>query len=222
MDVADPVRGRRGVGGRGARPRLVRRAPPRRRRPRRDLERGARARARGGAPAARRAAVARGRGDRRLPVPPARARGRRLGGDRRRGRVPRPGVLVGRPPRDDGRRAREPRPPPRALAGGRLPVARDFARYARESRAQLGVYARFIYAWYDPAFREVFLHPPHGRPGVAWLRREVVSVLAGAITPTWRVLARDRHCCSGSRAGSAARTSARARRVTTAPSARAR
>jgi hypothetical protein len=33
----------------------------------------------------------------------------------------------------------------------------------------------------------VFLRPPHGRPGVAWLRREVVSVLAGAITPTWRV-----------------------------------
>src|SRR5262245_15309843 len=75
----------------------------------------------------------------------------------------------------------------RALAGGRLPVARDFARYARESRAQLGVYARVIYAWYDPAFREVFMRPPHGRPGVAWLRREVVSVLAGAITPTWRV-----------------------------------
>jgi flavin-dependent dehydrogenase len=75
----------------------------------------------------------------------------------------------------------------RALANGRLPVARDFARYARECRAQLGVYARFIYAWYDPAFREVFLRPPHGRPGVAWLRREVVSVLAGAITPTWRV-----------------------------------
>ena len=75
----------------------------------------------------------------------------------------------------------------RALAGGRLPVAGDFARYARESRAQLGVYARFIYAWYDPAFREVFVRPPHGRPGVEWLRREVVSVLAGSVTPTWRV-----------------------------------
>ena len=75
----------------------------------------------------------------------------------------------------------------RALAGGRLPVARDFARYARESRAQLGVYARFIYAWYDPAFREVFVRPPHGKPGVEWLRREVVSVLAGSVTPTWRV-----------------------------------
>jgi hypothetical protein len=75
----------------------------------------------------------------------------------------------------------------RALANGRLPVARDFARYARESRAQLGVYARFIYAWYDPAFREVFLRPPHGRPGVDWLRREIVSVLAGSVTPTWRV-----------------------------------
>src|SRR5258705_8059979 len=75
----------------------------------------------------------------------------------------------------------------RALAGGRLPVARDFARYARESRAQLGVYARFIYAWYDPAFREVFMRPPHGRPGVEWLRRELVSVLAGSVTPSWRV-----------------------------------
>src|SRR4029453_4027580 len=67
------------------------------------------------------------------------------------------------------------------------PIARDFARYARESRAQLGVFARFIYAWYDPAFREVFLRPRHGRPGVARLQREVVSVLAGAVTPTWRV-----------------------------------
>src|SRR5215468_1803187 len=66
-------------------------------------------------------------------------------------------------------------------------VANDFARYARESRAQLGIYARFIYAWYDPGFREVFLRPPHGRPGVEWLRREVVSVLAGSVTPTWRV-----------------------------------
>src|SRR5262249_57593560 len=75
----------------------------------------------------------------------------------------------------------------RALAANRLPVARDFARYARESRAQLGVYARFIYAWYDPAFRDVFLRPPHGRPGVEWLRREIVSVLAGSVTPTWRV-----------------------------------
>jgi flavin-dependent dehydrogenase len=75
----------------------------------------------------------------------------------------------------------------RALAGGRLPVARDFARYARESRAQLDVYARFIYGWYDPAFREVFMRPPHGKPGVALLRREIVSVLAGSVTPTWRV-----------------------------------
>jgi flavin-dependent dehydrogenase len=75
----------------------------------------------------------------------------------------------------------------RALAAGRLPVARDFARYARESRAQLGVFARFIHAWYDPAFRAVFLRPRHGRPGVARLQREVVSVLAGSVTPTWRV-----------------------------------
>jgi hypothetical protein len=74
----------------------------------------------------------------------------------------------------------------RALAGARLPMARDFARYARESRAQLAVYARFIYSWYDPAFREVFMRPPHGRPGVRWLRREVTSVLAGSVTPVWR------------------------------------
>jgi len=75
----------------------------------------------------------------------------------------------------------------RALVDGRLPTARDFARYARRGRAELGVYERFIHAWYDPAFREVFMRPPHGRARVEWLRREIVSVLAGAVTPTWRV-----------------------------------
>jgi flavin-dependent dehydrogenase len=75
----------------------------------------------------------------------------------------------------------------RALAAGRLPVAADFARYARRSRAELRVYERFIHAWYDPAFREVFIRPPPGGAGVKWLRREIVSVLAGAVTPTWRV-----------------------------------
>jgi flavin-dependent dehydrogenase len=74
-----------------------------------------------------------------------------------------------------------------ALAGGRLPVAADFSRYARRSRAELAVYERFIHAWYDPDFREVFIRPPRGRAGVTWLQREIVSVLAGAVTPSWRV-----------------------------------
>jgi flavin-dependent dehydrogenase len=74
-----------------------------------------------------------------------------------------------------------------ALAGGRLPVAADFTRYERRCRAELAVYARFIHAWYDPAFREVFIRPPRRRPGVEWLKREIVSVMAGAVTPTWRV-----------------------------------
>ena len=75
-----------------------------------------------------------------------------------------------------------------SLARGRLPRARDFAGYARMSRAALWVYSRFIYAWYDPAFREVFMRPPRGKPGVELLKREVISVLAGCVSPTWRVL----------------------------------
>ncbi|MEM7408743.1 MAG: NAD(P)/FAD-dependent oxidoreductase [Myxococcota bacterium] len=75
----------------------------------------------------------------------------------------------------------------RTLAKARLPVAADFAAYERESRAALGIYAKFIYAWYDPAFRQVFMRPPHDRPGVGWLKREIISVLAGAVLPTWRV-----------------------------------
>ncbi len=75
----------------------------------------------------------------------------------------------------------------RALASGRAPIAKDFARYTRKSRAEFGVYERFIRAWYDPAFREVFIRPSHGRAGVDFLRREIVSVLAGAVTPPWRV-----------------------------------
>jgi hypothetical protein len=137
------------------------------------------------------------RGDRRLPVPPARARGRRLGGNRRRGRIPRSVFSSGVHLAMTGAERASARGGTRALAAGRLPVARDFARYARESRAQLGVYARFIYAWYDPAFREVFMRPPHGRPGVAWLQREVVSVLAGSVTPTWRVCGPRSGRCSG-------------------------
>jgi flavin-dependent dehydrogenase len=84
--------------------------------------------------------------------------------------------------------ARAARAATQALRGGRLPRARDFARYSHRSRAALRVYAKVIHAWYDPAFREVFMRPPRGRPGVAWLTREVVSVLAGNVEPTWRVL----------------------------------
>ncbi len=73
-----------------------------------------------------------------------------------------------------------------ALARGRRPRARDFAGYARRSRAALGVYSKFIYAWYDPAFRAVFLRPRHGLPGVEFLKREIISVLAGAVLPPWR------------------------------------
>jgi flavin-dependent dehydrogenase len=75
-----------------------------------------------------------------------------------------------------------------ALANGRLPVARDFARYVGRTRDALRVYSKFIYAWYDPAFREVFMRPPHGRPGVELLKREILSVLAGAELPAWRAL----------------------------------
>ena len=74
-----------------------------------------------------------------------------------------------------------------ALARSREPKARDFARYERRSRTALETYAKFIYAWYDPSFREVFMRPPHDRPGVGWLKREIISVLAGAVLPAWRV-----------------------------------
>ena len=60
--------------------------------------------------------------------------------------------------------------------------------YARRSRAALSVYSKFIYAWYDPAFRAVFLRPRHGAPGVGLLTREIISVLAGAVLPPWRAL----------------------------------
>ncbi len=75
-----------------------------------------------------------------------------------------------------------------SLAGGRLPRARDFARYTRSTRAVLAVYSNFIYAWYDDDFRAVFMHPPHGKRGVELLKREIISVLAGEVSPTWRVL----------------------------------
>jgi flavin-dependent dehydrogenase len=75
-----------------------------------------------------------------------------------------------------------------ALTPGRQPRARDFARYVRQSRAALGVYSRLIHAWHDPAFREVFMRPPQGRISVEWLRAEIISVLAGSVEPTWRVI----------------------------------
>lgn len=76
----------------------------------------------------------------------------------------------------------------RALANGRLPRGRDFSGYVRHTRAALRVYSKFIYAWYDPAFRAVFMRPRHGSPGVGLLVREITSVLAGAVMPAWRAL----------------------------------
>jgi len=75
-----------------------------------------------------------------------------------------------------------------ALANGRLPRERDFSSYVRHSRTALRVYAKFIHAWYDPAFRAVFMRPAHGLPGVDLLVREITSVLAGAVMPAWRSL----------------------------------
>jgi flavin-dependent dehydrogenase len=75
-----------------------------------------------------------------------------------------------------------------SLAGGHLPRERDFAGYARRTRAVLAVYSKFIYAWYDDDFRTVFMRPPHGKWGVELLKREIISVLAGEVSPTWRVL----------------------------------
>lgn len=76
----------------------------------------------------------------------------------------------------------------KALAAGRAPRAADFAGYARKSRAALRVYSRFIYAWYDPYFRQVLMRPPRGRPGVELLKREVLAVLAGTELRPWRAL----------------------------------
>jgi len=75
-----------------------------------------------------------------------------------------------------------------SLAGGRLPRERDFAGYVRRTRSVLGVYSKFIYAWYDDDFRAVFMRPPQGKWGVELLKREIISVLAGEVSPTWRVL----------------------------------
>jgi flavin-dependent dehydrogenase len=76
----------------------------------------------------------------------------------------------------------------RAFARGRAPRQRDFRSYARRTRSALHVYSKFIYAWYDPAFRSVFMRPPRGVAAVEVLKREVISVLAGAVSPAWRAL----------------------------------
>ena len=75
-----------------------------------------------------------------------------------------------------------------ALGRDRLPRAGDFASYARVTRSALRTYSKFIYAWYDPAFRKIFMRPARGVPGVELLKREIISVLAGAVSPSWRVL----------------------------------
>ncbi len=68
----------------------------------------------------------------------------------------------------------------RALRGDRLPVASDFRRYLRRTRAALVVFSKFIYAWYDEDFRRTFMHPPD-RPGVQFLKRHIISLLAGDV-----------------------------------------
>lgn len=74
----------------------------------------------------------------------------------------------------------------RALRGGRRPRQRDFRDYARRAGGAFDTFSRFIRAWYDPAFRRVFMRPPARRPGVAYLRREIVGVLAGDVFRPWR------------------------------------
>lgn len=74
-----------------------------------------------------------------------------------------------------------------ALANGRLPRAGDFDRYVHQTRTSFRVFSKFIHAWYEPAFREVFIKPPELR-GIGWLRREITSILAGAESPSWRTL----------------------------------
>jgi flavin-dependent dehydrogenase len=74
----------------------------------------------------------------------------------------------------------------KALSRGRLPRARDFAGYARVTRRELRAYSRYICAWYEPDFREVFMRPPHGKPGVEWITREILPVLTGNVSRPWR------------------------------------
>jgi len=73
-----------------------------------------------------------------------------------------------------------------ALARQRPVRARDFVRYARSAGRSFDLFSRLVYAWYDPAFRRVFIRPPGKGLGVPWLRREVVRVLAGDLSAPWR------------------------------------
>jgi flavin-dependent dehydrogenase len=65
---------------------------------------------------------------------------------------------------------------------------RDFRAYERGARTALSVFRKFIYAWYRPEFRRVFMRVPHGSPGVAWLYKEILAVLAGDVYNPWRAL----------------------------------
>lgn len=76
----------------------------------------------------------------------------------------------------------------KALRRGRRPVRRDFAGYERKIRGALKVFTRFIYAWYDPYFRAIFMHPPKNIRSVEFLKREIIMVLAGHVFRPWRVL----------------------------------
>lgn len=69
---------------------------------------------------------------------------------------------------------------------GRRPTRRDFRAYEKRARTALGVFRTFIYAWYRPEFRTVFMRVPRGRPGVEWLYTEILAVLAGDVFNPWR------------------------------------
>lgn len=76
----------------------------------------------------------------------------------------------------------------RSLRNGRAPVAADWKGYERKVRGALSVFTKFIYAWYDPYFRQVFMRPPHDRPFIELLKREIIAVLAGDVFRPWRVM----------------------------------
>jgi flavin-dependent dehydrogenase len=77
----------------------------------------------------------------------------------------------------------------RALArgDGRVPTG-SFRSYERRAATALRVFRLFIYAWYRPEFRKVFMRIPRGRPGVEWLYEEILSVLTGHVYNPWRAL----------------------------------
>ncbi len=69
----------------------------------------------------------------------------------------------------------------RALNRGGPVQRRNFAGYERKTRRALKAFSRFIYAWYDPNFQQVFMRPPHNHLGVQLLKRQVISILAGEV-----------------------------------------